>query len=161
MEKRTVGKSLAYLKLLFGNDKIKVAQAWGKPDVQEYSRWVRRAIQSALGGRDTSKASSWVAAARELGASVLPLAEEDRDQVMYNWTTREIFYDPDQDEWTICRQICHELAHHVLCYHHGGQIRNGIERYDDNRESLQHRIAKEVELYFFGKRANLNSTPSK
>lgn len=155
-----MGKSLAYLKLLFSNDKIKVAAAMKKPEVSEQARWVIRTILWALGGRDPHKAASWVAAAKELGAIVRKLAPEDADQVLYDWVNRVILYDPNQDEWTICKQICHELAHHVICHHHGGQIRSGIERYDDNQQSLQHRIAREVELYFFGKQANLRVSDS-
>ncbi len=158
-----MGKNLSDLKKLFDDPaRFRLAKRLSRQDVKEQSRWVIRTILWALAeaGRnapsDRNKIAAWIAAAKALGASVQELAEGDRDQVMYDWVTRTIFFDPEQDDWTICKQICHELAHHVICHHHGGQIRHGIERYDDNRESLQHRIAREVELYFFGRQANIS-----
>lgn len=147
-----MAKSLSYLKKLFDDPaRFRLAKAVARPQAEEIARGIARQIESGLGDLPQHKAASWIAAARELGASVRPLAEGETAGPMYDWVNKTIIYDPDQDEWVICRNICHELAHHLLCHPREGAIRNGTELYDDWRQTLQHRIAQAVEAYFFGK----------
>lgn len=102
----------------------------------------------ARGPKD--EAATWIKAARELGASVIRGTTKDGDPGLYNPKTAQIIYDPRSDELTICRRIVHELAHHVQATYRIGAIRRGVERYDDNRETLQHRIARRVEEILLG-----------
>lgn len=44
-----------------------------------------------------------------------------------------------------CRRLIHELAHHVLAQWPRSVLAAGLERYDDSRQSVQHRAARMVE----------------
>jgi len=94
--------------------------------------------------------STWIKAARELGATVIRGTTKEGDPGLYNPKTAQIIYDPRSDEATLCRRIVHELAHHVQATYRIGGIRRGVERYDDDRETLQHRIARRVEEILLG-----------
>ncbi len=149
-----MGKSYAELKLLFGEDRIHLAKALSKPEVDSVARGYARKIKGVMGKLPADDFASWIHAARELGAKVHPMADDDemkgQGQGYYDWRTKQIVYDPDWDEWTLCHVLCHELVHHLICHNRVGAIRNGVERYDDHRESLQHRIARRVQEILLG-----------
>lgn len=149
-----MAKSLSYLKKLFSNDPLRLAKVITPAEDKEIARGLIRQIEAALGDMPRDKVRSWVLASGELGATVRPLAEVDQDKVMYDWITKTIFYNPHQDELAACEEISHELPHHLLCHHRVAPIRRGIERFSDNRQTLQHRVSRIVQLYFFGKQAN-------
>ncbi len=149
-----MGKSYAELKLLFGEDRIHLAKALSKPEVDDLARGVARQMRASMEKRSPDTVEAYVHAARVLGATIHKMQGDDKhkgqDHGYYCWRTKRIIYDPDWDEWTVIHTLCHELAHHVLCHHRAGAIRGGVERYDDDRETLQHRIARRVEEILLG-----------
>lgn len=149
-----MGKSYADLKLLFGEDRIHLAKALSKPEVDSLARGYSRKIQGAMKKRPIDDMNSWVEASVALGATVHKMADDDKNKGeslgYYCWRSKRIIYDPDWDEWTICHTLCHELTHHLICHAGEGAIRGGIERFDDHRETLQHRIARRVQEIMLG-----------
>lgn len=149
-----MGKSYAELKLLFGDDRIHLAKALSKPEVDTMARGYSRQIAATMKNRPRDIAQTWVDSANALGATVHKMADDDENKGKsigyYCWRTKRIIYDPSWDEWTICHTLCHELTHHLICHSGSGSIRNGIERFDDNRETLQHRIARKVQEIMLG-----------
>lgn len=149
-----MGKSYAELKLLFGQDRIHLAKALSKREIDSEARGLARQIKGAMGKLPLDSPSSWITTARELGAQVHPMSDDDPRKGLehgyYCWNSRQIIYDQDWDEWTVCHTLCHELAHHLICHRRVGAIRGGIERFDDDRETLQHRIARRVQEILLG-----------
>ena len=149
-----MGKSHAELKKLFGEDRIYLTKALSTPEVDSIARGHARRIKSIAGKRALDNPQTWIDVSRELGATVHKMADNDErkgeSHGYYDWHSKKIIYDPDWDEWTVCGTLCHELTHHLICHSRIGAIRSGVERYDDDRETLQHRIARRVEEILLG-----------
>jgi hypothetical protein len=134
------------------DDPIVLAPRASDAEVNARARQVVAIINSAKNG-PKDEAATWIKAARELNATVVKGTTKGDDPGLY-WRRKSgegiIVYDPRADEAEICRRIVHELAHHVQSTYKISALRNGIERYNDDRETLQHRIARRVEEILLG-----------
>jgi hypothetical protein len=121
-------------------------------DIDDIARSVVRIIKSNMPkGADFSVLDNWVTACSNLKTNV---------KVFYNKTDEPGYYDPasntvylhhELDEYVAIRIICHELAHHVqviMPFMLASQTR--LERYDDEKNSVQHRVARRVEEIILG-----------
>ena len=131
------------------DDPIRLAPPATQTEIDGRARAVAAIIRSVATGPMTD-IYVCVKAARELGATVIKGRTSGDDPGLYDPKTARIIYDPRSDETECCRRIIHELAHHVQATYRIGAIRRGVERYNDNRETLQHRIARRVEEILLG-----------
>lgn len=121
-------------------------------EVENGARIAAATIDAVTVG-DRALVSTWVKSARELGASVMSFRSTkglDHDPGFYDWRTQRIFYNRAAPTDKCIRYIVHELAHHVVAQWRFSQLRSGVERYDGNRQTLQHRIARRVEEILLG-----------
>ena len=139
---------------LFARDPIRLKKALGKPDIKAQSRVVAAIIRAAIPpGADLDDPDMWARLAYRLGVNrILPLAEGEELPGVYDWHSRDIFYNPDTDDDAICRRIIHERAHDIQAWQRIGARRYGLERYDGDRQTVQHLVACEVEVLLKGER---------
>jgi hypothetical protein len=100
---------------------------------------------------------TWIDAADRLGCRVFRLRGDSSGEGHYDFHAPggpSIFYmhQPDDHPYWVCCRIVHELAHHWLVSERGSNFPKAWERYDDNRETVQHRIARMVEDFVYQKK---------
>ena len=90
---------------------------------------------------------SWILAAESFGMDVYALKGEG---VGY-YHAGKVFYNRRGDAQTVCRRLCHEIAHGLIAEWADSQSRMALEYYDGGgRQSREHRLACEVEALLFG-----------
>ena len=87
-----------------------------------------------------------------LGAKVVRYKDRCGDPGFYNWKNSTIYYNKEASALDCIRYIIHELAHHIVAQWRWAPLRSGIERYDGNRQTAQHRIARRVEVLVMGEK---------
>lgn len=117
-------------------------------EITEIARGVMRTLLSKLEG-SPDDLRSWVNLARSLGIKLFGYYGEPGDPPGYYDGSGEvpcIFYNLSAPKLLRMFYIIHELAHHVLVAWPGSAFpRAALERYDDDRKSVQHRVACRVE----------------
>lgn len=141
--------SVADARILFANHPIRLKKALGKPEIEALARQCVRQIKKEHTGPIDS-ADAWIETAKALGAEVYELDDDEPGPGYYDVEDREIYVNVYTDEWTLCRRIVHELAHHVLIHFKIRPRRRASERYDDDRQTLEHKIARRVEEILLG-----------
>jgi hypothetical protein len=123
-----------------------------KVNENDIARGVTRYIIAALGDRDKSSIDSWVLAAKELGARVQRFyGHTGDDPGYYDPQKSTIYYDCLRPHWECLYTIVHELAHHVQTILPRKIVyATRLQRYDDNRQSVQHKVACLVEEMLLG-----------
>ena len=144
-----MGWSSADTRRLFAADAIRLRRALGQPDVEALAHRCARQIRRELTG-PTDSLATWCDTARALGAQVCPLSEDEPGPGYYDVEQEKIFVNVYTDEATLSRRVVHELAHHVLIRFKIRPRRRAEERYDDDRQTLEHRIARRVEELLLG-----------
>lgn len=139
-----MGWSVASARRLFASDPIRLRRALGQPEIEALARRCARQIRRELTG-PTDSLRTWTDTARALGARVCPLSEDNPGPGYYDVEDEVIYVNVYSDEATVCRRLVHELAHHVLIHFKIRPRRRAEERYDDDRQTLEHRIARRVE----------------
>ncbi len=111
---------------------------------------IRRAVRQQ-GPIDQLK--TWVLAAKELkyGVQRMKARKGDVELGLYDHITRTIFYNGAAPKDKCIRYIAHELAHGVGIDLKGSRMpMTPMERFDDDRESFQHKVARRVEEILLG-----------
>jgi hypothetical protein len=129
-------------------------------DIEVIAKSVVRIIRAGLAKhQDTSmppieNLAAWATAARELGARLVRFFGKEGDGVGYCDPKHAIiYYDCLESDHDCIRYIAHELAHHVqIVMPRGMAPITGLERYDDNRQSVQHRVARRAEILLLGEK---------
>ncbi len=125
-------------------DPIRIKGPYPDERIEEDARKVARAINSVLEGpRD--KVRTWADAAEALGCEVIQGRVAGGGPAHYHGATGTMVYNPRYPAEEVIKFFKHELAHHVLVKWPRSRFSAGWERYDDNRKSVQHRIAERVE----------------
>ena len=122
-----------------------------KVSVEEIAPGIARQILSQLEGpRD--EVSTWVKAAEALGAVVYGFYGQPGDGPgFYDGRRGIICYNLCASKEKRIRYLLHEIAHHALATWPGSRFpRIALERYDDDRQSVQHRVARRVEEILLG-----------
>lgn len=94
---------------------------------------------------------AWIKAAHYLGVKVYRYRDKGKAASGGYYVSDAkhggaIFYNSCAPPYTVCRRICHELAHALLVEWTGsGLRRTRPEQYDDDRDTLQHQVARRVE----------------
>ena len=146
--------SVSKVRQLFTDDPVRLKAALGKPDIDAQARVVVAEIRAHIPvGADWSDPNTWADVAIDMGVNnVFVLDEKHEDTGIYDWIKRNIYINPNTDDDGICRRIVHELAHDVQAHRRVGRIREGEERYDDNRQRVQHLVACRVVTMLLGER---------
>lgn len=132
-------------------DPIKLRGRFTRTDIEAEARHVAAVLHAALTGPSDSPAA-WVGAAEALGCVVRQGRIEDAGPGHYHAPSSTMIYDPRKPAAVVCRLFAHELAHHYLAHRRAGARLSGTwERWDDNRTTVQHRIALRVEEIMIGK----------
>jgi hypothetical protein len=129
----------------FSDDPIRISPPIPAPEVEGLAQTCARIIKAAHKG-ELWDVDAWKATARALGTKVLRLKTGDTGPGYYCAGSKTIFLHPKAEDWDLARRIVHELAHHVLLEYNLRPRRRPVERFDDNRQTLEHRIAQRVEL---------------
>jgi hypothetical protein len=143
--------SISKVRQLFADDPIRLQTALGKPDIEALAREVVAHIEAEVEG-DRDDPATWLRAAKRLGVKSIYKLSAGQGPGYYVWRDREIYYNPHADDDTVCRRIIHELAHHIQAWRKIGRIRQGLERYDGTRKTVQHQVAVHSELLLKGER---------
>jgi Zn-dependent peptidase ImmA (M78 family) len=95
---------------------------------------------------------TWILAARTLGAQVKAFRSRSGAPGFYKGGQQPaIYYNLEASTPDRIRCLVHELAHHVLAtWPDTAFPRTSCECYDDDRQSVQHRIARRVEEILLG-----------
>jgi hypothetical protein len=120
-------------------------------DIETIAASVVRIINQSLAGRDKYEISSWLLACESLEAKARRVIPNGKESGWYHPPTRTIYYHTENTPHQRIRIFAHELAHHVQCimpFLLASQTR--LERYDDNYQSVQHRVAQRVETLILG-----------
>lgn len=124
----------------FADDPIILKGRYSKVDVEGDARKAARIIRSVLTGPVDSP-RAWADAAEALGCKVIPGRSGDGAPGHYYGHCNTMVYDPRHPAAMVCRFFAHELTHHVLVTWPGSVYRKGWERWDDDRNTVQHRVA--------------------
>lgn len=115
-------------------------------EITATARGVARVLLSKLEGEATD-IDAWLALGRSLGLKLFGFYGKPSDPPgYYDGKEGLVFYNLKAPRHLRLRYIIHELAHHVLATWPGSKFpREALERYDDCRQSVQHRVARRVE----------------
>lgn len=110
------------------------------------ARSVARSLLSELEG-DPTDLDAWRALGKAQGLKLFGFYGKPHDPPgYYDGKEGVVFYNIKAPREARRLYLIHELAHHVLATWPGSKFpREALERYDDNRQSVQHRVARRVE----------------
>jgi hypothetical protein len=133
-------------------DPIRTRGRFKRTDIEAEARHVAAVLRAALTGPPDSPAA-WVGAAEALNCTVKTgrIVSDPASPGHYHAPSGTMIYDPRKPAAVVCRLFAHELAHHYLAHRRSGERLAGTwERWDDDRRSVQHRIAQRVEEMMVG-----------
>jgi hypothetical protein len=122
--------------------------------VAAIARSIANAIRAqATGPLDDPK--TWTDAAYRLGCKVRTYRHDPAVGPGYYDANAPggptLYYESTLNAPAACRRVIHELAHHVQATWPGTRFRKAApERYDDDRQTVQHRVAQRVEEIMVG-----------
>jgi Zn-dependent peptidase ImmA (M78 family) len=118
--------------------------------IDSMARTVARVIRRHVEG-DESNVQTWINAAQGLQARVWRYNGQPNEPGYYDGATMSIFYNMNAPTEECIRYIIHELGHHVLTILPSSNYkRSALERYADDRNTVQHRVARKVEEIVLG-----------
>ena len=119
--------------------------------VETSARSVARVLLAKAEG-PVDEPPTWLVVAKALGVRVLGFYGLPGDGPgYYEAATQTVYYNLRAPKSERARYIVHELAHRILAtWPGGGCQRVALERYDDDRQTVQHRVARRVEEIVLG-----------
>lgn len=134
--------------LALADDPIVLGGALAPREIETLAQRVMRQIRPHICG-PVWDPEMWKRVAVAMGAMVRRI-RSGQGTGYYDVESGTIFVKTTGDDWTLSRRIVHELGHHVLIEYKIRPRRRPLERYDDNRLSVEHRVCCRVELLAVG-----------